>query len=155
MTKDAGDDNRSCGGLVSGLLPELIGYELRRAQIRVFQDFADSLAEVDLTPGHFGVLVLLCRNPGISQTALAKAVGVERSTLGEVIEKLEARNLVKRKPAPEDRRSHAVRLSPQGERLLDQATPLVRDHEDRIAQNLSGKERKLLLDLLNRIAPET
>jgi len=98
---------------------------------------------------------LLCRNPGISQTALAKAVGVERSTLGEVIEKLEARNLVKRKPAPEDRRSHAVRLSPQGERLLDQATPLVRDHEDRIAQNLSGKERKLLLDLLNRIAPET
>lgn len=149
MTKDAND------GLDLGLLTDLIGYRLRRAQIRVFQDFARSLAGVDLTPGHFGILVVLSRNPGISQTALAKAVGVERSTLGEVIEKLDARKLVQRQPAPGDRRSRAVRLSPRGERLLDQAIPLVRAHEDGIARDLGGDERKRLLDLLGRIAPET
>ncbi len=140
-------------GLDLGLLPDLVGYELRRAQIRVFQDFARTLADFDLTPGHFGILILLSRNPGISQTRLAKAMGVERSTLGEVIEKLEARGLIERKPAPEDRRSLAVRLSAEGNRFLDQVVPLVRAHEAKIADQLSAAEHETLLELLGRLAP--
>jgi len=137
-----------------GLLPELLGYELRRAQIRVFQDFADALGGHDLTPGHFGILVLLSRNPGISQTKLAKAVGVERSTLGEVIEKLDSRGLLDRKPSAADRRSLAVRLSSKGEEFLEQVVPMVRAHEDNIAGDLSAIERATLLDLLGRLASD-
>lgn len=139
-------------GFERGLLPELVGYELRRAQIRVFQDITQTLSGPDLTPGHFGILVLLSHNPGITQTALAKAVGIERSTLGEVVEKLEARGLVTRNPALDDRRSYAVSLSPQGERLLGTVIPLVRAHEDKITHGLSAKERKILLNLLGRLA---
>jgi DNA-binding MarR family transcriptional regulator len=144
---------KKLNALSSGLLPELLGYELRRAQIRVFQDFAGALRDHDLTPGHFGILVLLSQNPGISQSALAKAVGVERSTLGEVIEKLEVRGLVDRQPSPEDRRSLAVRLSVRGEDFLELVLPLVRAHEDKIADALSPAERATLLELLGRLAP--
>jgi DNA-binding MarR family transcriptional regulator len=142
------------GNLDPGLLPESVGYELRRAQIRVFQNFDSALAGHNLTPGYFGILILLFRNPGISQSALAKAMGVERSTLGEVIGKLEARGLVDRKPSPGDRRSLAVRLSSKGEGFLEQVMPIVRSHEDKIAASLSVSERATLLDLLGRLAPD-
>lgn len=73
----------------SGFLEELIGYQLRRAQTALFQDFSLALGEKQITPGQFGLLVKIKHNQGISQTGLAKAVGVERSTLGETIDRFE------------------------------------------------------------------
>ena len=61
------------------VLPGLIGYHLRRAQVAVFAHFADSIAR-QATPGQFGVLTLIGVNPGLTQSALASAVGIERST---------------------------------------------------------------------------
>ena len=71
-----------------GILPDLLGYQLRRAQVTVFQHFAGALGDWNVTPGQLGLLVLVSRNPGISQTALARAVGVERATLGEAVHRL-------------------------------------------------------------------
>ncbi len=56
------------------ILPQLLGYQLRRAQLRMFTDFASAMAEVQITPGQFGVLVLIEANPGSSQSALARAI---------------------------------------------------------------------------------
>ncbi len=135
-----------------GVLPELLGYQLRRAQLTVFQHFAGTLGDHNVTPGQVGLLVLVSRNPGVSQTALAKAVGVERATLGEAIDRLLKRRLLVRKPAPKDRRSYALRLSASGERFLHDFIPRLFAHEDDVAGNLSPQERETLIALLRRLA---
>ncbi len=134
-----------------GLLTGLVGYQLRRAQVAVFQHFAQAFAALDLTPGQFGALILIRDNPGLSQSALGAALGVDRSTVVPLIDRLEARSLVVRAASPKDRRSHALKLSPAGAALLDQAEATVRRHEAAVTHRLSDAERRTLLDLLGRI----
>ena len=134
------------------ILPTLIGYHLRRAQITVFNDFVKMMSEMQITPGQFGVALLIGANPGLTQSALARAVGIERSTMVAVIDALEARGLVERRPSPVDRRSYALVLSEQGNDLIAKIKPMVADHEDRIAANLSHEERAQLISLLAKIA---
>jgi DNA-binding MarR family transcriptional regulator len=139
-------------GLDFDILPQLLGYQLRRAQLRMFTDFAAAMDAVQITPGQFGVLVLIAANPGSTQSALARAIGIERSTMVAVIDTLEGRTLVERRPSPVDRRSYALVLSAGGLRMMDRLRPLVRAHEDRIAGNLSPAERRQLIDLLRRMS---
>ena len=135
-----------------GILPDLLGYQLRRAQLTVFQHFVGALGDRNVTPGQIGLLVLVSRNPGISQTALARAVGIERATLGEAIDRLRKRRLLRREPAPKDRRSYALHLSAIGEKFLEELVPRLLRHEDDVAARLSPKERKTLIALLRRLA---
>ncbi len=134
------------------LLPGLIGYNLRRAQTAVFQDFSKSLKDCNITPGQFGVLVLIQANSGLNQTRLGNALGIDRSTVVAVIDRLETRGLVERAPAPTDRRSYALHLSDQGVALLRQARGLVEEHESRIARDLNPAEQKQLNELLTRLS---
>ena len=133
------------------LLPSLIGYNLRQAQTAVFQDFSESLKDCNITPGQFGVLVLIAANTGLNQTSLGNDLGIDRSTVVAVIDKLEGRGLVERSPAPKDRRSYALRLSEQGAELLQRARGLVADHEKRIAGDLQPTEQHQLIALLSRL----
>lgn len=139
------------------ILPGLLGYQLRRAQLRMFIDFASAMAEVSITPGQFGVLVLIEANPGSSQSALARAIGIERSTMVAVIDTLEGRSLVERRASQVDRRSNALVLSEAGGAMMEKLRPIVAGHEDRIAANLSPAERRQLIDLLRRLpdGPQT
>jgi DNA-binding MarR family transcriptional regulator len=147
MTRHRSDERVSLG-----ILPELVGYHLRRAQIAVFQDFAREMASFGVTPGQFGVLQVVAANPGLSQSELAKAIGVDRSTVVAVIDRLEEQDLVVRAPSPTDRRSHALQLSETGRRLVEELVPRVRRHEERIAASLSPRERSRLIELLRRIS---
>ncbi len=133
------------------ILPELVGYHLRRAQSVVFDDFARTMAAQRIAPGQFGVLVLIAANPGLSQSALARAVGVERSTMVEVIDRLQARGLVERRRSAADRRSYALGLSAAGRRLLARLKPMVRRHERRVTKRLDAAEKATLNGLLRRL----
>jgi len=135
-----------------GILPELLGYHLRHAQLAVFADFARSMAGIDLTPGQFGVLVRIAASPGLTQSALGRAVGIERSTVVAVIDRLEKRGLVVRGEAAGDRRANALSLSSEGLKLLREATRRVRRHERRIARGLSLAEVRLMIGLLRKVA---
>ncbi len=134
------------------ILPRLMGYQLRRAQLRMFTDFAAAMNAVQITPGQFGVLVLIEANPGSTQSALARAVGIERSTMVAVIDTLQRRALVERRPSLVDRRSNALVLSAAGAAMMDKLRPMVRAHEDRIAGDLSPAERRQLIVLLRRLS---
>lgn len=134
-----------------GLLPGLIGYNLRRAQAIMFDDFMRTMAESRVTPGQFGVLTMIQANPGISQSALARSIGTERSTMVAVIDELESRGLAERGVAHNDRRSHALRLTAKGETQLRALEPKVRRHEQRIARDLSPSEVRRLIELLRRL----
>lgn len=138
--------------LDTGFLEGLLGYQLRRAQTALFQDFSAVLGDQQITPGQFGLLVKIKYNQGISQTALAKAVGVERSTLGEMIDRFEKRDLVERRKDAKDRRAYALYLSPNGEQFMQEMVPRVFDHELKLSACLSEDEKEQLITLLRRIA---
>jgi len=151
MPRPAAKRNRVPAPIERGVLEELLGYHLRRSQVAVFQDFARAMDGIDLTPGQFGVLALIQANPGLSQSALGQAMGVDRSTVVAVIDKLEGRGLVQRAAAANDRRSNALRLSADGMRRFAAALKRVYGHERNITRRLSAAERGQLLALLRRI----
>ncbi|MBM3649974.1 MAG: MarR family transcriptional regulator [Alphaproteobacteria bacterium] len=136
-----------------GLLPSLLGYVLRRAQSAVFDDFAATFAAAGeaTTPGEFGLLVLVDRNAGLSQMTLARALGIDRSTLVPILDRLQGRGLLVRRRSPTDGRTHALALTPQGAKALARYARLVRRHEQRIAARLSAAEIRTLIDLLERV----
>jgi DNA-binding MarR family transcriptional regulator len=135
-----------------GILPELLGYQLRRTQIAVFQNFSRAVEELDVTPGRFGVLEVIAANSGLSQSELGALLGIDRSTIVAVIDRLERDGLVRRLPAPNDRRSHALKLSEKGAVTLALLERRVAAHERDIASGLSAEERTILLSLLARVA---
>jgi len=135
------------------MLPTLLGYVLRRTQSAVFADFAATFATAGeaLTPGEFGLLVLVERNAGLSQMALARALGIDRSTLVPILDRLQARGLLVRRRSPTDGRTHALALTPAGERALARFARLVRGHEKHIASGLSAAEMRTLIELLEKV----
>jgi DNA-binding MarR family transcriptional regulator len=136
-----------------GVLPSLLGYVLRRTQSAVFADFAGTFAKAGeaLTPGEFGLLVLVERNAGLSQMALARALGIDRSTLVPILNRLQARGFLVRRASPSDGRTHALGLTPNGEKALARFARLVKAHEKRIASGLSAAETRTLIELLEKV----
>src|SRR5260221_14234807 len=128
-----------------GILPELLGYQLRRTQIAVFQNFSRARESLEVPPGRFGVLEVIAANSGLSQSELGALLGIDRSTIVAVIDRLERDGLVRRLPAPNDRRSHALKLSEKGAVTLALLERRVAAHERDIASGLSAEERKVLL----------
>lgn len=141
-------------GIDFGMLPGLAGYQLRLAQIAIFRDFAESLGEFDVTPGLFGILVIIEANSGLKQTELARAAHLDRSTVVSVIDNLERRGLVERRPAENDRRSNSLVLTADGTALLKKLKRRVQEHEKRLVEHLSEDERTTLVSLLQKIFPE-
>jgi DNA-binding MarR family transcriptional regulator len=142
------------GTVEMGLLPSLLGYQLRLAQRAIFDDFAEAIGELEVSPGLFGMLVVIEANPGLKQTELANAAQLDRSSLVPALDKLEARGLVARRASAEDRRVNGLWLTQDGTALLKKLKQRVARHEQRLAQNLSEAEREQLIDLLQRILPE-
>jgi len=137
-----------------GLLPKLLGYQIRQAQIAVFHDFTATLADSTLTPTLFGTLVLIEANPGLKQSDLAHAIQLDRSTVVTVIDTLEKRGLVARHRAPKDRRSNALMLTEEGTALLIAVKPRVVEHEARMVADLHATERTTLVAALRKVFPK-
>jgi DNA-binding MarR family transcriptional regulator len=138
--------------LNEGVLRELLGYHLRRAQLAVFTDFARSMTGIDLTPGQFGILARIAANPGLTQSALGRAIGIERSSVVAAVDRLERRGLVVRGKAEGDRRANALALSAEGQKLFQSALRRVRAHERRIVRGLAPDEVRRLIELVDRVA---
>jgi len=131
-----------------GLLSGLLGYRLRVAQQTVFRDFARSIPEA--SPGRVGILLLIDANPGVTQSRLAQAVGIDRSTMVGVLHALQARELIERRRG-EDRRTNGLWLTRMGRALVASLKQRIRIHERRVASRLSAAERVQLLALLEKL----
>lgn len=135
-----------------GILEDLVGYQLRRAQMSLFQSFNKHLEHAKITPGQIGLLIKIRNNAGISQTALARANGIERSTLGEIIDRFEKRELVDRRKHATDRRAYALHLSAQGEAFLDEVVPALLKQEADFLKGWEEQEKEDLVRLLTKLA---
>jgi DNA-binding MarR family transcriptional regulator len=131
------------GGLTSHL-----GYLIRRTQIWVFQDFIRTLASVDIRPAQYSVLTVIDANPGLTQVALSNALGIERARLVHLLNGLESRSFVERRPSKNDRRSHALHLTAKGRSALGGIKALAQEHERHFAERVGRKNHRTLLRLL-------
>jgi DNA-binding MarR family transcriptional regulator len=132
-------------------LPSYVGYQVRRAQARIFSEFEATLKDLDFTPGSFGVLMLIRANPGITQVALAAAFGVDKSTMSPVIFRLEERGLIRREVLSSDRRRHALYFCEAAHATFQAAREKVRVFEASIAARLSKAEQRELARLLGKL----
>jgi DNA-binding MarR family transcriptional regulator len=141
--------------LQMGELSELLGYSLKRAQLKVFEDFLRCVAPLQLTPAQFSVLLLVDRNPGRNQTEIANTLCILRPNFVAMLDGLESRELCARMRSTNDRRSHILLLTDKGRAVLARAKKLVAaKHEARLNELLGSANRAALLAMLARIASE-
>jgi len=127
------------------------GYLFRRMQQIAVALFMEECKAFDLTPVQYAALVAIRTHPGIDATRLSAVIAFDRSTLGSVIERLEAKKYVERKPAPEDRRVKLLYLTRSGVAVLRDITPSVDRAQARMLQPLKPVDRKILLTLLEQL----
>ena len=132
-------------------LDEHFGYALRRAQIASFEAYARAAAGDGITPPRYTALVILERNPGISQTTLGEVLGTARSGAMMLADWLEQRGLAERRHRPEDGRAWGLFLTAKGLTLVRKLNRKVRRHDRQFAARLEARERKALLRLLAKL----
>jgi DNA-binding MarR family transcriptional regulator len=132
-------------------LEGFVGYNLKRAYVIVDTDFRRALGEDGLAPRVFSALSLIVHTPGITQSDLARTLGIERSGLVAITDDLEARGFVLRKPVPGDRRVQALAPTKAGKVAYDEALAAVRAHEARLLADMTPAEIETLIGLLRKI----
>lgn len=132
-------------------LDRLIGYNLKRVYITIQADFRETLAEEDISPRVFSVLSLAVETPGVTQSEVARLLGIERSGLVAIVDELERRGFVTRASVLGDRRAQALQPTPPGQSFYRSALAAVQTHEDKLLSVLSKAEQAQLLDMLHRI----
>lgn len=127
------------------------GYLFRRMQQIAVALFMEECRPFDLTPVQYAALVAIRTHPGIDATRLSAVIAFDRSTLGSVIERLETKNYVERKPAREDKRVKLLHLTRTGAAVLREIMPSVDRAQARMLQPLKPADRKALLALLAQL----
>lgn len=132
-------------------LDTLPGYFIRRQQQIAVAIFLEEAEQQGLTPVQFAALLTVARQPGLDQRSLAATIGLDTSTVASVIDRLEARGLMKRQPSLEDRRLRLLTATPEGVALLDEVEPGVLRAQERILGPLTPTERQEFLRLLMKL----
>ena len=127
------------------------GYLFRRMQQIAVAIFVEECKAYDLTPVQYAALIAIHTHPGIDATRLSAVIAFDRSTLGNVIERLEAKRLIERKPSGEDKRVKLLTLTRSGASLLRDIMAAVDRAQARMLQPLKPADRKTLMALLTQL----
>src|SRR6185437_17181055 len=127
-----------------GPLTQYMGYWLRRAQAWAVSGFLETMKELELRPTQFSVLIVIHENPGIRQTEVCAALGLQKANFVPLLNELQRRGLAVRKPGVPDRRSTALYLTSQGETLLQRANQLHAQWEGQISARLGTRGQEQL-----------
>lgn len=133
-------------------LNEAPGYLIRLAQQRAVDLFVEEVGEDGPTPRQFAVLLNVYQSPGMSQTALVRASGIDRSTLTEILRRMIDRGLISRTRLKQDRRANALTVTPTGEALLLGAFDATRRAQERIVAPLPPGQRAQAMSILAALA---
>ena len=112
---------------------------------------AEILDGEDITPIQWGVMAAILEEPGSGQKHIAKRVGIDPVTLGQMIDALEKKGLVKRQTDPGDRRGRQLFLTRRGTELRLRLRPSMLEAQERLLAPLTKTERAALLDMLARV----
>lgn len=155
IEKPARVDGRKAAGLPVnvGILPNLLGYNIRRARIALWRDFSRTVGEGDIRPSMFSLLMLVEANPGISQIELANQLDQDKATLVGLIHLLQGEDWVVRKRSTTDRRRQGIFMTAAGRRKLATLRQQMLEHEARFTRLFTAEELAQLIAYLRRIHP--
>jgi DNA-binding MarR family transcriptional regulator len=148
MTKTASDP---AAAVTFGGLDDLFGFHLRLAGAALQRDFLEAMTPLELTQKQVAFLWLIDANRGVSQIAIAQALGMDRATTMAVIDRLEARGLTLRQRSTVDRRRQELYLTPAGQALLARAKTISRSHERKFVDRMTPEELDIVTRALARI----
>lgn len=132
-------------------LESLLGYNARRAALAIIEVFLERMAVYGLRPVDFSVLSLITHNPGITSRQLCSALDILPPNLVGMINALEQRELITRRPHPHDGRAMGLHLTPSGQKLMRDAEQTAAELEAEATSRLTASERKTLMRLLQKI----
>jgi DNA-binding MarR family transcriptional regulator len=132
-------------------LEGLVGYNASRAAITVIELFLQRMAVYGMRQVDFSVMSLITHNPGITSRQLCAALSIQPPNLVAMINALEARELIIRKPHPRDGRAVGLHPTPAGRKLMQDAERTAQDLEADATARLSAAERKNLIRLLQKV----
>ena len=128
------------------------GFMIRRAHQIAVSLFLEETGALGITNRQYGIMLVLKAEPGIDQITVAKLLGLDRSTTGMVLTKLEDAGLVGRVVGAHDRRKRSLKLTPAGDRMLKRLAEPARRAQERVLSAFSPRERETFLDLLDKFA---
>lgn len=125
----------------TGHLWQRPGFLIRRLNQIHIALFFESCKDFAITPVQYGLLTTLSEQPGLDQTSLCAEVGVDRTTMADVLRRLEERGLVKREPSPADGRQKIANITKKGTRIMTDMYESMREAQVRFLEPLNAEER--------------
>lgn len=150
INEPAAEPLEANGEIKLGFLDGFIGFHLRLAQDASYRSFTRQTDDDLLKPGRFPALAIIHLNPGISQSALGRAIARDKSTVSPLIKDLQKNGFITRKASLHDRRSVTLSLTKKGERILDKLLVRAREHEEEL-DRIAGASKSRLITLLDKI----
>jgi DNA-binding MarR family transcriptional regulator len=148
LGKKATQTQSSRSGADDSLLESFVGYNLRRAAARQRERFRHVFGPYDIRPSQLAILILIKTNSSLRQSQLGKLLDMKRANVVTLLDELQGRCLVERRPATGDRRSYELHLTAKGDRLASRLLALHAKLESDLAHSLGGDELKSLVRLL-------
>jgi len=135
----------------------MAGHLIRRLNQVSTQVFSKHMQVIglDLTPVQFAAMDAVSNHPGIDQAGVAAKIAYDRATIGGVIDRLEQKGFVVRTVSKRDRRAREVRLTVEGQEVLNRIFPLVESFQDEILPGLAPDEKANFLELAQKAVDKT
>lgn len=134
--------------------PSSLAFLLSQVGTHAARRFAERLAEIDLQPPLFRILNLVDASEGRSQQAIGEAIQIPPSRMVALVDELESRGLVERRPDPADRRVRALYLTRRGREKLARGRKIAHAHEEALTAGMAPADRERLTKLLQKIVDE-
>jgi len=129
-------------------LTDMPGHLIRRLQQIASALFLDQARAFDFTPVQYAALVAIGNHPGLDQTTLCNEIALDRSTIGDVVSRLEKRGLIKRTSGAADRRTKSLHITAAGSRMIRDIEPAVAATQRLILAPLKANERSAFMQML-------
>jgi DNA-binding MarR family transcriptional regulator len=134
-----------------GAIGDILGFHIRLAHGAVYRHFSDTFSDLDLTQKQVSVLWLVDDHPGMAQADLGRTLQMDRATVMAIVNRLQAKGLLKRGASTTDRRRQTLTLTDTGQEALRDARQAVESHEAWLKDRFSPAEVRTLIGLLSRI----
>jgi DNA-binding MarR family transcriptional regulator len=126
-------------------------YLARRLQLICATVVNEVVKSENLNPLQWAVLAHISRAPDIDQSSLAEIASVDKTSIGRLVDQLEAMSLVERRANGKDRRVWMLRATPRGQEVRRRVGPKTIAEQERLLSCLTAKERASFLDLFRRV----
>jgi DNA-binding MarR family transcriptional regulator len=126
-------------------------YLIRRLQMICTAMVAEEFEDEDMPVSQWAVLTIIENHPEIDQSRLAEIVSIDKTNTGRLVDQLEAKGLVERRPNDSDRRVWMLRCTPLGRKVRKGLRPRALATQERLLSCLEPAQRELFIDLMSHV----